>query len=152
MIAIGLLALSTDGRIGERLGSVGEQRQHQVAKGDRQPDGHDQLRDQAHPPPSQRMPDAGVVQPSHTDTGDDAQYRRTDQRNAEGDIEHPGEHRAEGDELTVGEVGEPGGAEDQAEPDGGDGDDQTESQAVDGEPDDALVERRLRIECGPRRR
>lgn len=38
---------------------------------------------------------------------------------------------AEGDQLAVGEVGEAGGAEDQAQPDAGDGDDEAEPDAVD---------------------
>ena len=45
-------------------------------------------------------------------------------------VDPPGDDRTERDELAVGEVGQPGRAVDQRQPDRGDGDDQAELDAV----------------------
>ena len=62
--------------------------------------------------------------------GDDGDRGGDEQVQPDALVHPPRDDGAERDELAVGEVGQPGGAVDQRQPDGGDGDDQPELDAV----------------------
>ncbi len=94
-------------------------------------DADDQHGDEAGAPVAQRAPEE-AVEPrprdgGHADGGD----RRGDQVPPQGDVEEVGRQGAEGHHLAVGEVGQPGRAEDQRQADGAHGDDQPEADALD---------------------
>ena len=82
---------------------------------------------------AQRFPEPSVVDEAEAPGQHDAQDRGEDERDAQRDVEPPGDDRAEGDDLAVREVGEPGRPVDQREPDGSKRDDQAEPQPLDGE-------------------
>src|SRR4051794_32105139 len=103
----------------------------QVAQHQRQADGDDQRRDQPGAPAAQRPPQAPFVQDADAGSGDHRDDRGRDQRDTAADVDVPGDDGPDGDQFAVGEVGQPGGAEDQRETDGADGDEQAEPDAVD---------------------
>ena len=112
-------------------GAAAERELEDVAGGDADADRHDHHRRQADAPASERSPDASS--PSRPPATMAAAMPRTAASrmwSPDRLVEVPGHDGAEGDELAVGEVGQPGRAVDQRQADGADGDDEPELDAV----------------------
>src|SRR3954449_7679914 len=103
----------------------------QVAQDQGQADRHDQRGDQAGAAAPQRPPQTPFVEDADAGPGDHRDDRGRDQRHTTADVDVPGDDGADGDQLAVREVGQPGGTEDQRQTDGADGDEQAEPDAVD---------------------
>src|SRR3954454_15333149 len=83
----------------------------QVAQHQRQADGDDERGDQAGAATAQRTPQAPFVEDADAGSGDHRDDRGRDQRDTAADVDVPGDDGADGDQLAVREVGQPGGAE-----------------------------------------
>ena len=127
--------------VGVLPGRAGEQVEVEVAQEDAQADRDDHRRDQPGPASAQWRPQGGVVEPAEQaarDQGDrgcreELQAAEVRQERQLARAQPPGEQRADRHELAVGEVGQPGRAEDQRQPDRGQRHDQAEPQAFGGE-------------------
>src|SRR3954469_10352077 len=107
----------------------------QVPQCQRQPDRDDQGGDESGASAAQWPPDRQVVEGADRSAHDQCQQCRPDQRDAGLDVQEPGRDRADGHQLAVREVGQPGGAEDEREADRAHRDEQAEPQPVDNQLD-----------------
>ncbi|MDQ0711505.1 hypothetical protein QFZ55_000957 [Streptomyces luteogriseus] len=128
-----------------------------MAQQQREPDGDDEHVDEPGAPSPQRAPDAALDRPAQQGAEDHRGEGGGDEvpaRTGRGGVEEEREGGADRDELTVREVDQVDGAEDQREPDRCDRDDHSELDTVDQRLQSARGERgaaRDFLTLGPRK-
>src|SRR5690606_9616898 len=127
--------------LGVRLGLAAEQDEEQVPHEQRHADRDDHRGDDAGAALAELPPEEPVLRVPEPAREDDRDDGGRDDVQAEGDVDEIGEQGSQGDQLTVGEVGQPGGAVDERQAERRQGDDQPQVEPFEGELRGALPER-----------
>jgi hypothetical protein len=112
------------------LGAPAGQILEDVAQEEHQADGDDHHGDQSGSASAQWAPQTLVLQVAEQSAAENGQHRGECEREFEGAVEQERDQGAEGDQFAVGEVGQPGRAEDHGESQRSEGDDDAEQESV----------------------